>query len=510
MITQNDIKYVIVQAGGKGTRLGKYTYNRPKCLVPVNGKPMIENTLDVYKDKKVIIIGDTHFDILLNYISEISSYDNYILLKTDEEGTAAGIKSALKNVPDGEPFIITWSDLYFEEEQKFSFNTELLVGLAGNFDCRWSLESGIFKNVSSQKNGVSGFFVFKNKERFDKITTDKSLVRGFMSDNYMPYEISSFTHQNCFEVGTIEKYEELIRNKVNHRFFNEVKIEGDKVYKKCIDPKYDKVHQAEKEWYKFLRSKQYDRIPTIHSTDPLTISKIEGRHAWDIKNDKDKVIQNYCDALSKLHSIDTCEPSSDYDCADTYLFKPYQRVMQVRYVLKDFKRPVININGKTCRNPFCDMRSFEEIMEEHLLKDIKYTIIHGDCTFSNTLVDDKNQIWMIDPRGTFGGNKIYGDPRYDWAKLYYSAVGNYDKINSQQFKVTTTDKCGVYLNIETNGYEHLGKYIIQRSGMNPIEMCLIQCGIWFSLCGYVKEDIDAILYSFYKGCELWTEAISQI
>jgi hypothetical protein len=45
--------------------------------------------------------------------------------------------------------------------------------------------------------------------------------------------------------------------------------------------------------------------------------------------------------------------------------------------------------------------------------------------------------------------------------------------------------------------------------MSQVQMCLIQSGIWFSLCGYVKEDIDAILYSFYKGCELWTEAISQ-
>lgn len=61
MITHKDIKYVIVQAGGKGTRLGRYTTNRPKCLVPVKGRPMLENTLEIYKDKTVIIIGDTLF-----------------------------------------------------------------------------------------------------------------------------------------------------------------------------------------------------------------------------------------------------------------------------------------------------------------------------------------------------------------------------------------------------------------------------------------------------------------
>lgn len=508
MITHKDVKYVIVQAGGKGTRLGKYTMNRPKCLVPVYGKPMIEQTLDVYKDKTVIIIGDTHFKMLLHYICEISNSDNYILLQTDEDGTAAGIRAALQNVPDGEPFIITWSDLFFEKQQEFEFDNEMLVGLAGNFDCRWSLENGVFKNIPSQEKGVSGFFAFKNKQRFENLKTDKSLVRGFLSDNYTPKEISSFTNHDCFEVGTVEKYEEILSKEVNHRFFNEVKVEEDKVYKKCVDLKYDKVHQAEKDWYDYVKD-SFTRIPIIYSTDPLIMSRIEGKHAWEIKSNKDWIIENYCDALQQLHSIKgSCEPISDYDCADTYMFKPYQRVMQVRHIIEDFSKPVIQINRKSCRNPFCDMRSFEEIMEKNLLKNLRYTVIHGDCTFSNTLVDDKNQVWFIDPRGTFGGSKIYGDPRYDWAKLYYSAVGNYDKINSKKFSVDRSN--GIKLDIESNGYEHLGEYIIQRSKMTKLEMLLLHAGIWFSLSGYVKEDIDAVLYSFYKGCELWSEAITLI
>lgn len=508
MINHKDIKYVIVQAGGKGTRLGKYTMNRPKCLVPVYGKPMIEQTLEVYKDKTVIIIGDAHFKMLLHYISEISDSSNYILLQTEEEGTAAGIKSALQNVPDGEPFIITWSDLFFEKEQEFEFDTEMLVGLAGNFDCRWSLENGVFKNIPSQEKGVSGFFVFKNKDRFGNIKTDKSLVRGFLTDTYNPDEISSFTNHDCFEVGTVEKYEEILSKEVNHRFFNEVKVEEDKVYKKCIDLNYQKVHEAEKEWYEYVKD-SFTRIPIIHSTDPLVMSRIEGKHAWEIKSNKDWVIENYCNALQQLHSIKgSCTPIGDYDCSDTYMFKPYQRVTQVKHIIEDFSKPVIQINRKSCRNPFCDVKSFGMIMEKNLLNNLRYTVIHGDCTFSNTLVDNLNQVWFIDPRGTFGGSKIYGDPRYDWAKLYYSAVGNYDKINSKKFSVDRSN--GVRLEIESNGYEHFGEYIIQRSNMTKVEMLLIHASIWFSLSGYVKEDIDAVLYSFYKGCELWTEAITLI
>ena len=41
-----DIKYVIIQAGGKGIRMGRYAENKPKCLVPVKGIPMIMNTIE--------------------------------------------------------------------------------------------------------------------------------------------------------------------------------------------------------------------------------------------------------------------------------------------------------------------------------------------------------------------------------------------------------------------------------------------------------------------------------
>ena len=45
-MNSNDIKYVIIQAGGKGIRMGRYAENKPKCLVPVKGIPMIMNTIE--------------------------------------------------------------------------------------------------------------------------------------------------------------------------------------------------------------------------------------------------------------------------------------------------------------------------------------------------------------------------------------------------------------------------------------------------------------------------------
>ena len=77
IITNDDIKYVIVQAGGKGTRMGRFAENKPKCLVPVNDIPIIVNTLNVYKDKKVIIIADYLSNVLETYLNVFYNGDNY-------------------------------------------------------------------------------------------------------------------------------------------------------------------------------------------------------------------------------------------------------------------------------------------------------------------------------------------------------------------------------------------------------------------------------------------------
>lgn len=504
MIQSQEIKYVIVQSGGKGTRMEHYAQNRPKCLVPVNGIPMILNTMKVYKDKKIFIIGDHLVDVLDSYLDSFGNDYDYQIIRTEESGTAGGLTKAVSFIPEGEPFIVTWSDLFFEKEQEFAFETELLVGLSNAFNCRWKYDDK-FINESSTECGVSGFFVFWDKSKFDKLSTEKSLVRGFLTEEYSGQNVSTFYNHDCFEVGEKDRYEELISQGPNHRFFNKVDIIEDLVYKRCIDLKYISVHENEKNWYKFVGEK-FDRIPKVYATDPLILQTINGKHPWEFSDHKDTIIENCCNTLDTLHSIDSTEGNIG-DCMQVYFSKSYQRIDEVSKIIPMVHRSFININGKDCINPYYNLSYFEDHVSA--ISNIeKYNIIHGDCTFSNTLVDDNCQVWLIDPRGTFGSTKIYGDRRYDWAKLYYSVSGNYDSINSKKFKVSILNDC-VDLEIESNGYEQMSDYVISRSGMTKKEMLLINATIWLSLTGYVKEDIDAAMYAFYKGCELWTQAFSQ-
>ncbi|MBR0061491.1 MAG: NTP transferase domain-containing protein [Selenomonadaceae bacterium] len=63
-----DLKYVVVQAGGKGSRMERLTRNKPKALVPVNNLPMIFHLFKKFSDKKFIVIGDYKFDVLKKYL----------------------------------------------------------------------------------------------------------------------------------------------------------------------------------------------------------------------------------------------------------------------------------------------------------------------------------------------------------------------------------------------------------------------------------------------------------
>ncbi len=80
----------------------------------------------------------------------------------------------------------------------------------------------------------------------------------------------------------------------------------------------------------------------------------------------------------------------------------------------------------------------DECVDRLLKKDMIYGVSHGDFCLSNILFDSRTQrIKVIDPRGLdyFGNETLYGDLRYDVAKLSHSIVGLYDHIIAGSFEL---------------------------------------------------------------------------
>ena len=100
---------MVIMAGGKGTRLGKYTKNCPKPLLPVNGKPMLEQIIDRAK-----LQGFERFIISINYLGKM--IEDYFgngekwnvkidYIKEDQPLGTAGSLSFLFPKPE-HPFIV--------------------------------------------------------------------------------------------------------------------------------------------------------------------------------------------------------------------------------------------------------------------------------------------------------------------------------------------------------------------------------------------------------------------
>ncbi|WP_425653327.1 capsular biosynthesis protein [Vibrio campbellii] len=99
--------------------------------------------------------------------------------------------------------------------------------------------------------------------------------------------------------------------------------------------------------------------------------------------------------------------------------------------------------------------------------DLSLTVLHGDFCFSNILYDFRaNRIKTIDPRGTTpnGDFTIYGDIRYDIAKLSHSILGMYDWIIAGYYDVDI-DGNDIHFKID----EHARHKVIQQRFMELID-----------------------------------------
>lgn len=125
-----------------------------------------------------------------------------------------------------------------------------------------------------------------------------------------------------------------------------------------------------------------------------------------------------------------------------YIDKTWQRLSTLQeqdpYWADILVRENITFNGRTLRGVYSlqeEINSYAQLLAETA----PISVIHGDFCFSNILFDLSNQIVrLIDPRGSFGCSGVYGDSRYDVAKLRHSVCELYDHIMADMFDVRGT------------------------------------------------------------------------
>ncbi len=103
--------FAIILAGGKGERLRPLTADRPKCMVPLGGKPILEHQLLWLRDggvtDVVIACGYLH-QVIQAYFQDGQRLGLRLQYSVEDEplGRGGALKLGYRQVPEGEPFVI--------------------------------------------------------------------------------------------------------------------------------------------------------------------------------------------------------------------------------------------------------------------------------------------------------------------------------------------------------------------------------------------------------------------
>jgi len=233
----------IILAAGMGRRLGEYTKNDTKCMLPVNGVRLIDRTLSqltkLHLNRVVIVVGYQGGN-LIKYIGDrydgqlkIEFVENPIYDKTNNIYSLALAKDKLQE----DDTLLIESDLIFDDGM-FSLLTENPypnLALVAKYET-WM--DGTMVRLDDEQNIVN----FISKDAFDYNDVDSyyktvniyKLSRQFSQQKYVPF-LDAYTKA----VGNNEYYENVLRiiSLLNNHDMKALPIGQEKWYE--IDDKQD-------------------------------------------------------------------------------------------------------------------------------------------------------------------------------------------------------------------------------------------------------------------------------
>jgi GTP:adenosylcobinamide-phosphate guanylyltransferase len=502
-------RFVIVQAGGKGSRLEQYTWNKPKCLAPVNGKPLLYHIFDAFPSARFLLIVDYKQEIVRNFLKTFPPNVDYEIVSVfGTHGNVAGVPEAAARIPPDSPVIVTWCDLLFQEPPAIEAKDAVSVLTTDAFPCRWSmLHGGHLVERRSDTNGVVGVFGFPRASMLHGLPREGEFV-AWLADAGFPLE--QVRSEALKEIGTIDALIGQWAETGHARFFNKVEMLPDRVVKRARVSAFEPLLRSEAAWYRHVEALGYANVPRLLSDEPLTIERIAGRHPFEFadgERGREQVLRRIIARLEALHALES-GPADAQAAREMYETKTLQRLETVAGLLPEARTQAwFRVNGQACRNVLhpSNAAHFSALVER--VMPARFTLIHGDPTFSNTLIDANNEPYFIDPRGTFGRSRFIGDPLYDWAKLLYSVVGEYDGFNRRRF-ILECDASGAVVQVRPSGWAHLRGVVREHCGDGFQQVRILHGLIWLALSGYVSDDYDSILAAFFLGLQVLEDAVA--
>lgn len=455
MILINSAAYVVPEFQAE---VGKI----PPCMLPVGNRKLLENQVDIIKkvfpNERIIVSLPESYILAINEQKLLNQLSIETIMVPDRFELGESILYVLNAVDNTSSIIrLIHGDTLVQGMPNSS--TVDVIGVAeSEAQYNWTSEHN-----DAKKTVWCGFFCFSSRQQ---LVRSLALSRGNFKQAVQHYnthiQLNRLLIHEWYDLGHINTYFTSRSTITTQRAFNALNI-CNGILTKTGEP--DIKIQAESNWFNSIPSSlkkytpqllEYGQLPSgksFYSLEylpmlPLNELFVHARNPANFWGKAFYLISNF---------LKSCEKKD----LNTQQIESIQLTSLALYRDKTLKRLqyYCEENNIDCNKAMFYKNNLLPSLSEIALHCIKLTlalplapgILHGDLCFSNILFDSRLvSIKVIDPRGITesGEINIFGDQKYDLAKLAHSVIGLYDFIIAGRYTLVPSSETHTEINFD--------------------------------------------------------------
>lgn len=503
---------VIIPTAGLGSRMGSYTTNLNKALLPYLDEPVIAHIIKSFpKDTNFIIPVGYLKQQVMDFCTLAFADRNITFVEIDDyTSTASGTAYTLKQCQHliANSFWYVPCDTYFAES---------VVDKIGIDDCYFvkqvaESDSHLYTMFNVSPDFKITDITFKQTVREDWLAyTGLAFIndyRGFL-DRLNRLESNEFifiiepgsdvAELNTWQdFGNPEEYQTALTKSQKFDFTKKDEltyITNNRVVKWWLDPTV-----AQKKYKKFATNMQVFPPNCRHSGNYIAYDYWPGATLYQYNNP-----DRFDDFLAWLETSVWQDYAINIEQASLEFYKDKTLNRIKKFVDKYPHLPAIKtVNGMAVK----DYTEYLDAIDWQYLSTVNRPgFMHGDLQFDNVIIDENGSFKLIDWRHEFAGLVEYGDIYYDLAKMSGGFIINYANIKGHNFDVEVDDNLNAVLSIPnidniTIYQRKLKKYILDNNLDYKKVQTLIPIIFW-NMAPLHTAPFDIFLW--YLGLKLFAE-----
>ena len=508
----------IIPAAGHPTNKIIFNNNLPDAMLPINGKPVIGYIIEDLISRlieNIVVVLNSHDQSTEKYISrKYGERCNLKVVYDLSEGRGLGYAMYLASKYTANKHILVYlGDTIYKGPLVFKKSFLVVIDKYDD-SSKWCFaekkgKEMLFINKPQFYRGqgkvICGLYYFHQANIFRKIVEQEEKKRERLEMHHL---LASYSKKDPFlltqetkwyDCGNIENYYQAKIDFLRLRGFNSIKYDSLYGIITKTGIRSTKI-KNEINWYRGLPDKLKIFTPRLidykinknrasyslefygyQSLDDIFIFGYLDEKIWKI------IIDHLLDIVSLFRQYKKIVPLADYEAMyQDKIIERVEELKQDRWWSELLAFPEVYINGRAYKNISHFLPRIKNIAKLFYSKK-DMGLVHGDLCLNNILFDPGNRLFkLIDPRGSFGRETIYGDTKYDLAKIRFSLTGHYDFIVSDLFKVSVGSELNnISYNVYSDDYHYrIGECfdrLLAKRGFNLKKIRMIEALLFLSV-----------------------------